>query len=107
MTHFGEYLRSLRKMENLTLTEFGARIGVDSANLSKIENGKRDFDSKKLIRLSRSFNIDIEILKEEFYSELIAKKILENNCNIEVLDKARDKYNYLLYKKQKQTQLEF
>lgn len=91
----------------MTLTQFGAVIGIDSANLSKIENGKREFDGKKLYKLASSFNLNLENLKEEFYSDIIARTLFKNKCTLHVLDKAQEKYNYLKYKQQKQAQLEF
>ncbi len=52
VTIFGEFTRKLRTEKGLTLTQLAARINMDSANLSKIENGKRDFDEKRLEKLS-------------------------------------------------------
>ena len=39
-TTFGEYIRLLRNENELTLTQLAAKLNLDSANLSKIENGK-------------------------------------------------------------------
>ena len=39
--YFGEYIRNLRTEKGFTLTQLGAKLDLDSANLSKIENGKR------------------------------------------------------------------
>ena len=49
---FGEYIRKLRTEMGLTLTQLGAKLDLDSANLSKIENGKRDFDEKRLKKMA-------------------------------------------------------
>ena len=38
--YFGEYIRNLRTEKGFTLTQLGAKLDLDSANLSKIENGK-------------------------------------------------------------------
>lgn len=65
-------------------------MGLDSANLSKIENGKRDFDEKRLDLLAKVFNINISNLKDEFYSEMIAKKLYENQCSENVLQLAEE-----------------
>jgi len=65
--HFGEYIRQLRTAHGLTLTQLGAKLDLDSANLSKIENGKRDFDEKRLSRLSSVFSLDMDELKTEFF----------------------------------------
>ncbi len=92
---FGELIRQLRKEAGLTLTKLAAKLDLDSANLSKIENGKRDFDKKKLRQLSELFEVDLKELEKEFYSDLIAKKLYENDCGEEVLVLAEQKMIYL------------
>lgn len=92
---FGEYLRNLRTEKGLTLTQLAAQLGLDSANLSKIENGKRDFDEKRLDLLAKVFDINISDLKDEFYSEMIAKKLYESKCSENVLQLAEEKIKYL------------
>jgi transcriptional regulator with XRE-family HTH domain len=57
---FGEYIRQLRTDKGLTLTELAALLKLDSANLSKIENGKREFDEKRLDKLANAFDLDFE-----------------------------------------------
>ena len=42
---------------------------LDSANLSKIENGKSEFDEKRLDKLANAFELDIEKLKVEYFSD--------------------------------------
>ena len=54
-TNFGEYIRSLRNQNNLTLTQLGAKLGIDSGALSKIETGKKEFDEKYAQRRSKNF----------------------------------------------------
>jgi transcriptional regulator with XRE-family HTH domain len=104
---FGGYIRKLRTEKGLTLTQLAAQLELDSANLSKIENGKRDFDEKRLGKLSKAFNIDISIIKTEFFSGLFAKKIYENNCSIDTLMVAEEKVVYLKGKNVKQGQIKF
>lgn len=82
---FGEYIRTLRTSNDYTLTQLGAKLNIDSANLSKIENGKRDFDEKKLILLAKVFGLDIKKLQTEYYSELFAKKIYQTDCSDDIL----------------------
>jgi len=57
---FGEYIRELRNLNGLTLTQLAAKLDLDSANLSKIENGKRDFDEKRLLKLAKVFKLNIK-----------------------------------------------
>ena len=92
---FGEYIKRLRTDNELTLTQLAAKLDLDSANLSKIENNKREFDEKRLELLAKVFNLDLAQLRTEFFSDIIAKKIYENNCNSETLILAEQKVEYL------------
>jgi transcriptional regulator with XRE-family HTH domain len=92
---FGEYIKRLRTENELTLTQLAAKLDLDSANLSKIENGKREFDEKRLELLANVFNLDIAQLRTEFFSDIIAKKIYDNNCDSETLILAEQKVEYL------------
>ena len=92
---FGEYIRHLRTKNELTLTQLGAKLDLDSANLSKIENGKRDFDEKRLILLAQVFELNLEELKTEFFSDLFAKKLYESSSSTDALFVAEKKVKYL------------
>lgn len=92
---FGEYIKRLRTENGFTLTQLAAKLDLDSANLSKIENNKREFDERRLTLLSDVFGLDLSKLRTEFYSDIIAKKIYENNCDKETLVLAEEKVAYL------------
>jgi len=96
---FGEYIKRLRSYNGLTLTQLAAKLDLDSANLSKIENDKRAFDEKRLTLLADAFSLDISMLRKEFFSDVIAKKLYENNCDSETLILAEQKVEYLKSKK--------
>jgi transcriptional regulator with XRE-family HTH domain len=96
---FGEYIKQLRTEHDLTLTQLAAKLELDSANLSKIENNKRKFDGKRLILLADIFDLDISVLRTEFFSDIIAKKLYENNCDNNTLILAEQKVKYLKSKK--------
>lgn len=102
---FGAYIRELRMNNNLTLTQLAAKLNMDSANLSKVENNKRVFDFKKLYLLAEIFNIDLTKLKIEFFSYQIAEKLYENNCSNETLSLAEEKLEYIRQKRAKQGNL--
>lgn len=102
---FGEFVRRLRTEKQLTLTQLAAQLDMDSANLSKIETGKRDFDEKRLDKLANVFNLDIEELKMEYFSDFIAKKIYKIDNSKDTLILAEEKVNYLRIKNIKQTNL--
>ena len=102
---FGEYIRRKRTEQGLTLTQLGAKIDLDSANLSKIENGKREFDEKRLSLLSEALNIEIEYLKTEYYGDFIARKIYKSENSKNILEVAEEKVEYLRAKNVKQADL--
>lgn len=104
---FGEYIRELRTDKGLTLTQLAAQLELDSANLSKIENGKREFDEKRLEKLANAFNLDMEKLKTEYFSDQFAKKMYEYNCSSETLIVAEQKVNYLKSVNVTQTEIKF
>ncbi len=91
---FGEYIKLLRTEKGLTLTQLAAQLDLDSANLSKIENGKRDFDEKRLDRLAMVFDLDLLELHNEYISDRLAKQIYEMNCSTEILKVAEEKAEY-------------
>ncbi|MGJ1350673.1 helix-turn-helix domain-containing protein [Sphingobacterium siyangense] len=92
---FGEYIRHLRTNKGLTLTELAALLKLDSANLCKIENGKREFDEKRLDKLAKAFNLNFEELKTEYFGDQFAKKLHRYNCSSDALLIAQEKVNYL------------
>ena len=104
---FGEYIRQLRTDKGFTLTELAALLKLDSANLSKIENNKREFDEKRLDKLATAFNLDINQLKVEYFGDQFAKKMYAYNCSTETLIVAEEKVNYLKSKNVKQTEIKF
>ena len=93
-TTFGEYIRLLRNENELTLTQLAAKLNLDSANLSKIENGKRDFDEKRLPELAKIFKLDLIELRNEYVTDQIGKQIYETNCTKQLLQVAEEKAEY-------------
>jgi len=102
---FGEYIRKLRNEKGFTLTQLAAQLDIDSANLSKIETGKRELDEKKLPKLSEIFSLNEDDLKEEYFSEKIARKLYETNCSEKTLVLAEQKIRYYKQKGTKQGEL--
>ncbi|MCJ7446117.1 MAG: helix-turn-helix domain-containing protein [Bacteroidales bacterium] len=94
-TNFGEYIRLLRKKNGFTLTQLGAQLNIDSGALSKIETGKKLLDESSLPKLAKIFSLDLNELKDEYFSEKIANEIYKNNCSDKVLTLAEEKVNYI------------
>lgn len=53
-----ERIKQVRKKLNLTLSVFGQRIGITSAALSKVENGKRNITEQVRRAVCREFGVD-------------------------------------------------
>jgi transcriptional regulator with XRE-family HTH domain len=101
----GQYLRELRTSEGFTLTQMGAKLGMDSGALSKIENGKKLLDSSFLPIIAEIFNLNLETLKSEFFAEKIAYELIENSCNENTLKLAEEKVKYIKTKSATQAKL--
>ena len=106
-TTFGELIRQLRKEKMLTLTQLAAKVSLDSANLSKIETGKREFDERKLDKLAKALDQDINFLRRELLSESIAKKIYKNDEYQSILELAESKVNYYKQANTEQGKIQF
>ncbi|EKD86017.1 MAG: hypothetical protein ACD_37C00527G0001 [uncultured bacterium] len=102
---FGEYIRRLRNEHKMTLTQLGAKLGVDSGALSKIENGKKRLDEKALPKLAKLFKLDLAEIRDEFFSEIIAYEIYENKCSEKIWELAEEKVKYIRSKNFKQGSL--
>jgi len=95
MNTFGEYLRMLREKDNLTLRELSLKLKIDSSLIAKIERNERSPTKEFIKQISKYFKIDEKKLINEFISDLIAYKILEENVDIGILKVAEKKVNYL------------
>ena len=52
-----ERIKTLRKTLNLTLEQFGERVGVTKMTISRIENGKNNVTEQMCKSVCREFNI--------------------------------------------------
>ncbi|MDX2172973.1 MAG: helix-turn-helix transcriptional regulator [Bacteroidota bacterium] len=104
---FGEFIKKLRTENGFTLTQLGAKINIDSGALSKIENGKKRLDEKTLPKLAKIFKLNLEEIRDEFFSERIAYEIYENKCSEKVLQLAEQKIKFIRTKNTKQGSLGF
>ncbi|MDE6252597.1 MAG: helix-turn-helix transcriptional regulator [Lachnospiraceae bacterium] len=59
-----ERIKKLRKKSNLTLKQFGEKLGVSDAAISRIENGNRSVTEQMIKSICREFNISYLWLTE-------------------------------------------
>ena len=95
MKDFADYLKETRLNAGFTQTQFAARLYIDTAALSKIENGKKEFDPNKLDILSSEFNIELKELKSKYFGEKIALELYTYDCPIITFQVAEEKFRYL------------
>ncbi len=91
---FGEWIKMLRISKKMTLKELAPELGYHFGNLSKIEKCQREFNEEKLTQLASVFNLDIEIVKAEFISDFIARRILQERNYQEILELINEKVQY-------------
>lgn len=93
--NFGSIIKENRLIKKMTLTQLAAKLNLDSANLSKIENGIREFDEKRLPELAEILELDLNEIRAELLSEKIAKKIVGYDNTTDILYLAETKVKYL------------
>lgn len=54
----GERVREIRKVLNMTMEQFGEKIGVTKATISNIENGNRNATEHMTKSICREFNVN-------------------------------------------------
>lgn len=58
-----ERIKELRKHLNLTLEEFGKKVGVTKAAIGRIEKGERSVTDQMFLSICREFNVNEEWLR--------------------------------------------
>lgn len=60
----GERIKELRKSFNLTLEEFGKKLGVGKTAISKLEKSERNLTDQMALSICREFNVREEWLRD-------------------------------------------
>lgn len=107
MTSFGNFIKTEREKRNWTQTDFGAKIGINSSAISRIENGSQRFSLSKLSRLANIFEIDIENIRDLYFADKFAFEACKNNCSKNIFIVAENTANYYKNINVKQGKFEF
>ncbi|HCI54606.1 MAG TPA: helix-turn-helix transcriptional regulator [Bacteroidales bacterium] len=91
---FGEHLRTLRETAGLTLKEVAENVEIDISLLAKIERNERQPTKQLIKKISKYFKVDDKELLNEFLSDQIAYKILDEEADLNVLKVAEKKIKY-------------
>jgi transcriptional regulator with XRE-family HTH domain len=92
---FGEHLRTLRENAGLTLKSVAEQINIDTSLLAKIERNERQPTKQIIKQVSEYFNVDEKELQNNFLSDQIAYKILDQEADLNILKVAEEKVKYL------------
>lgn len=95
ITSFGEHLRNLRENQSLTLKNVAEKIGIDTSLLAKIERNERQPTKQIIKQVAEFFKCNEQELLNNFLSDQIAYKILDEEADIEILKVAEEKVKYL------------
>jgi len=95
-THsFGEHLRSLREDAGLTLKAVAEQIFIDTSLLAKIERNERQPTKQIIKQVANYFKVNEKELINDFLSDQIAYKILDEEADLSILKVAEEKVKYL------------
>jgi transcriptional regulator with XRE-family HTH domain len=94
MESFGEYIKSLRKQKGLNQTQLAAMLGLDMSAISKIENKKIQLKEKLLTTLAEIFDLEINVVKEKYFSDKFAREVYKNSVPETVFKVAEKKVKY-------------
>jgi len=92
---FGEHLRTLREEAGLTLKSVAEQIGIDTSLLAKIERNERQPTKQIIKEVSDYFKVNEKELQNNFLSDQIAYKILDQEADLSILKVAEEKVKYL------------
>ena len=82
---FGEHLRHLREDEGLTLKFVSEQISIDTSLLAKIERNERQPTKQIIKQVADFFKVDEKELQNDFLSDQIAYKILDEEADLSIL----------------------
>lgn len=95
ISSFGEHLRELRENKHLTLKTVSEQIGIDTSLLAKIERNERQPTKQIIKQIAEFFKCNEQELLNNFLSDQIAYKILDEKADIEILKVAEEKVKYI------------
>jgi transcriptional regulator with XRE-family HTH domain len=107
MASFGDFIKKEREKNGWTQTDFGAKIGINSSAVSRIEHGTKQLSSNKLITLSNLFSIDLSKIKELYFGDKFARDVYKYDCPSSVFILAEEEVKYLRTKNAKQSKINF
>lgn len=106
MASFGNFIKKEREKREWTQTEFGAKIGINTSAISRIENGSQKFSKSKLKKLSELFEMDLQSVTDLFFADKFVREALKYKCSDSIFTVAEETANYYRSTNVKQGKLE-
>lgn len=107
MASFGNFIKTEREKQDWTQTEFGAKIGINTSAISRIENGSQKFSKSKLKKLSELFKIELQYVTDLFFADKFAREAFEYKCSESIFIVAEDAANYYRNADEKKGELDY
>ena len=92
---FGKRLKELRKSQGLTQEQLAEKIGMDTQNLCKMENGSHFPQTKNLYKIAKVLDIEVKDLFD--YGHFMQREKLVSEIT-DYLNKAATKELEFIYK---------
>lgn len=86
--NIGNRVRNLRLAKNMKIAELADAVGVDAANISRLETGKqKQFTEQTLNKLAQALDVDLPTL---FTSSVNDNTVYKNSINVTVPDEDKN-----------------
>lgn len=106
MASFGHFIKTEREKREWTQTEFGAKIGINSSAISRIENGTQKFSKSKLKTLSALLELELQKITDLYFADKFAREAFKYKCSDSVFSVAEATANYIKITKTKKTEFD-
>ena len=106
MASFGDFIKIEREKREWTQTYFGAKIGVNSSAVSRIENGSQTFSKNKLDLLANLFDKEKQNVIDLYFADKFAREATKYKCSEAIFCVAEETASYIRNKNVKQGKLE-
>lgn len=94
MKTFGEIIREERENKGLFLRQVAAALDIDQAVISKFEKGERKPSREQVLKFSKYYKLDKELLIVAWLSDKVVYELQNENLAYEALKAAEEKINY-------------
>lgn len=106
MASFGDFIKIEREKREWTQTDFGAKIGVNSSAVSRIENGSQTFSKNKIDLLANLFEKEKQNVTDLYFADKFAREATKYKCSETIFSVAEETALYIRNKNVKQGRLE-